>query len=572
MNDFEKPQETQETTNLTDVSETASGNEGYTFNLADKNNDQQLTQKEAKVLPEIDTQKEFKLADENKNNLISFNEYMNTLPEKEQSKINNTPVNNIPVNNAPVDNTPVDNTPVDNAPVDNAPVNEEVKNRINSAISSHNIDEIANVLNEVGDTDETVLNDTYRQLSKWNFEDLYELSKKSNNIKWKNIANAIAVDTSDKDEQKKKSREWDDFVSSVDSTYKKMKGNWKDYVSKVDSTSKVLNDLSDKRISKEEVEQILYRDYVKKAKGYTEKKKTKDDTTENKPIQITEKTNVRERIIEEASRHIMEHGKSLPKELKKSVQEISAEFIPFKFEHENKAKNNSEFAKSVPNIENEEGLGTDLGQAGGSSSIPNGNVMQSGFGGDSGSVGSEKTSRTSQQPLSSTPGGMSLPDLPEPKFSFGGGFDGIGNFSNKKRPINIKMPKGKKTKKAMEFPDLSPDVEQHNEMEGIPNVAKLARPIIKNGLYQNKEDKVDSDIYSRIIKDIIDEYKDWENVDNVYLREIPQLDITLYYDGVSQPKIKAQGMGGKQNISTLLRSSGGREILENLYTYIEEDK
>jgi len=559
LSDFEKPQETQETTNLTDVSETVSGNEGYTFNIADKNNDQQLTQKEAKVLPEIDTQKEFKLADENKDKLVSFNEYMNALPEKEQSKINNAPIDNAPVNNAPIDNTPVDNTPV----------NEELKNRINSAISSHNVDEIANVLNEVGDTDEIVLNDTYRQLSKWNFEDLSELSKKSNNIKWKNIANAIAVDTSDKDEQKKKSREWNDFVSSVDSTYKKMNGNWKDYVSKVDSTSKILNDLSDKRISKEEVEQILYRDYVKKAKGYTEKKKVKGDTTENKPIQITEKTNVRERIIEEASRHIMEHGKSLPKELKKSVQEISAEFIPFKFEHENKAKNNSEFAKSIPNIE--EGLGTDLGQAGGSSSIPNGSVMQSGFGGDSGSVGSEKISRTLQQPSSSTPGGMSLPDLPEPKFSFGGGFDGIGNFTNKKRPIKIKIPKGKKVK-AMAFPDLSPDVEQHNEMEGIPNAAKLARPIIKNGLYQNKEDKVDSDIYSRVIKDIIDEYKDWENVDNVYLREIPQLDITLYYDGVSQPKIKSQGMGGKQNISTLLRSNGGREILENLYAYIEEDK
>jgi hypothetical protein len=262
----------------------------------------------------------------------------------------------------------------------------------------------------------------------------------------------------------------------------------------------------------------------------------------------------------------------LPKELKKSVQEISAKFEPFKFEHKMAKENdNKPLTNYSPNEDN--GLGIEFGQAGAESNIPNGSVMQSGFGSSGASSTGAGMSRASNQSGSSTAGGMSLPDLPEPKFSFGGGFEGIGSFdTSKKHPINIKVPKGNKAKKAMEFPDLSPDVEQHNEMEDIPNITKAARPIIKNGLYQDKTDKVDNDIYSKIIEDVIDEYKDWESTDNEYLREIPQLNITLYYDGVSQPKIKVPNMGGKQNISTLLRRDGGREILENLYKYLEEEK
>ncbi len=667
FSNFAESQKPKETPKFTDIRESFSGNGEYDdfFNMADKNDDNKLTPTEAKAVPELDTKKEFKLADENKDKLISFDEYLNQLPEEKWNAIDKAPNEKEKYNafsktlndyyNEYVDTLDPNDPHYDdkvNLAKDDAEeqirkagywnynpatgkdyivnpdfdpergsiakdenVKKNVKSTLDRAITSHNVDEMAELLNDVlpnlplyTDTEraekgrqmqdtvagiyegaknynrpdkmeyfenawgavhkiddtgeiwqEGVSKDLYDRLSQWSFEELYELSKKSDHIKWKKLANAVArSETTDKDKQKERSKEW-------------LK-DWKDYVSKVDSASKVLNELSNNHIGKDEVEQVLYRDYVEKAKKEKAPKEQKPKEEDKKPIQITEKTNVRERIIEEAARHIMEHGKSLPKELKKSVQEISAKFEPFKFEHkmakENDAKPLTDYS---PNEDN--GLGIEFGQAETESNIPNGSVMQSGFGSSGGSSGGAGLSRQSSSPTSgSTAGGMSLPDLPEPKFSFGGGFDGIGEFTSKKHPINIKMPKGKKTGKAMEFPDLSPDVEQHNEMEGIPDVTKAARPIIKNGLYQDKNDKVDNDIYSKIIEDVIDEYKDWESTDNEYLREIPQLNITLYYDGVSQPKIKVPEMGGKQNISTLLRREGGREILENLYNYLEEEK
>lgn len=668
FSNFAESQKPQETPKFTDIRESFPGNDEYDdfFNMADKNDDNKLTATEAKAVPELDTKKEFKLADENKDKLISFDEYLNQLPEEKWNAIDKAPNEKEKYNafsktlndyyNEYVDTLDPNDPHYDdkvNLAKDDAEeqlrksgywnynpatgkdyivnpdfdpergsiakdenVKKNVKSTLGRAITSHNVDEMAELLNDVlpnlplyTDTEraelgrkmqdtvagiyegaknynrpdkqeyfenawgavhkiddtgeiwqEGVSKDLYDRLSQWSFDELYELSKKSDHIKWKKLANAVArSETTDKDKQKERSKEW-------------LK-DWKDYVSKVDSASKVLNELSNNKIEKDEVEQVLYRDYVEKAKKPREREiKPKEIKKDEKPIQITEKTNVRERVIEEAARHIMEHGKSLPKELKKSVQEISAKFEPFKFEHKMAKENDTKpLTEYSPNEDN--GLGIEFGQAGGESNIPNGSVMQSGFGSSGGSSAGAGMSRASNQSGSSTGGGMSLPDLPEPKFSFGGGFDGIGNFdTSKKRPINIKVPKGNKAKKAMEFPDLSPDVEQHNEMEGIPDVTKAARPIIKNGLYQDKNDKVDNDIYSKIIEDVIDEYKDWESTDNEYLREIPQLNITLYYDGVSQPKIKVPGMGGKQNISTLLRREGGREILENLYNYLEEEK
>lgn len=647
-----------------DIRESFQGNGDYEdfFNAADKNNDNALTSTEAKALPEVDTKQEFKLADENKDKLISFDEYVNALPEEDWNKIDKAPnekekynafskvlndyyneyVNTLDPNDPYYDakvNLAKDDAeeqirkagywnynpatgkdyivdpdfdPEQGSIANDPKVKKNINETLNRAASSHNVDEMAELLNDVipnlplyTDTEqarlgreaqeayqgamsiiknmgyndamaagafsgvskrpetgeiwnEQVSREIYDRLSQWSFDELYELSKKSDYISWKKLANAVArSETTDKDKQRERSKEW-------------LK-EWKDYVSKVDSASKVLNELSNNHIEKEEVEQVLYRDYVRKAKeGKEEKPKKKE---EEKPIQITEKTNVRERVIEEAARHIMEHGKSLPKELKKSVQEISAKFEPFKFEHKMaKETENKPLTEYTPN--EDIGLGIEFGQAGGESNIPNGSVMQSGFGsGSSGAGGMGGMSRLSPSASGGMGGGMSLPELPEPKFSFGGGWDGIGSFdTNKKHPINIKVPKGKKTRSKTEFPDLSPDVEQHNEMEGIPEITKASRPIIKNGLYQDKTDKVDNDIYSKIIGDIIGEYKDWENMDNVYLREIPQLNITLFYDGVSQPKIKVPGLGGKQNISTLLRRDGGREILENLYNYLEEEK
>lgn len=428
------------------------------FDTADTNNDQQLSQEEAQAIPEVDTVQEFKLADENKDNLISFDEYVNALP-KENTDDTETVV-------------PQSNTP--------------------------------------------------------------QINKEEPNIEWKELSKAAAK--SDKE--------------------------WKNYVNKVDKLSEYLNKLSDNHIEKEEVEKILYRDYVKKGK---------DDVTQEHPIQITEKTDVREKVIEKAARHIITHGRTLPKELKKEIQELPAKFEPFKFEHKGKEEKSIDGKPLKFDKEDALGIGSRNVADG---NISNGSVMQSGFGGEgrvsSGNINDRNVSKVDSagNSNSSKAGGMSLPEMPEPKFSLGKGFDGIGSFSKKKHPIKIKMPKKSKSKK-VEFPDLSPDVEQHNEMENIPQVTKAARPIIKNGLYQNKEDKINNDIYSNVIKDIIEKYKEWEKDGDVYFLGIPELNITLFYDGVSQPKISVPEFGGKNNISTILRKEGGRQILKSLYNYLE---
>lgn len=621
------------------------------FNVADTNNDQQLTTEEAKVLPEVDTNKEFKLADKNKDKLISFNEYMTVLPEENRNAINNEPNEKVKYNAFSKTLNDYYNDYVgsldqadpyyddkvalakDNA-VDQLKdsgywgVNPDtgkdfiidqdsdpksiskdarVKSRINDVLNNneieHNIGEMAELLNDVipslpeyketekyengkrtkegweaqkaaydvlgneafdnvdysglgkvKDTgeiwQESVLKDVYERLSKWDFDELYELSQKAPNIRWKRLANVVArSEVSDKDDQRKRSKEW--------------MQQWKDYVSKVDLAAEHLNKISNEHIDKEEVEQILYRDYVQEAK--------QDKKEDKKPIQITEKTDVRERIIEEASQHIIKHGRSLPKELKKSIQEMPAKFVPFKFDHDNKKEDGG--IESKPITFDNETLGIEYGNAA-EGNIPNGRVMQSGFGSSGISGGS--IGRSSGRNISSSrssAGGMSLPDLPETKFNMGSiGFEGIGSFSKKKHPINIKMPNGSKTKKALEFPDLSPDVEQHNEMERIPKSAKNNRPIIKRGLYQDKDDKWDNDLYSNVISDIIDQYREWEKVGDEYVFNIPELNIKLFYDGFSQPKIKVIGLGNKQNISTLLRREGGREALENIYNYLEGGK
>lgn len=682
MDDFEQfsafaeSQKPKEEEKYTDIRETLPNNEGYDdfFNYADTNNDQQLTQEEAQALPQVDTETEFKLADENKDKLVSFDEYVNSLPEEQWNAIDKAPdekskynafsktlndyyneyINTLDPNDPDYEGkvsaaqddaeeqirkagywnynpaTGKDNIvdkdfdPKQGSIAKDPKVKERVQSVINRAINEHNVDEMAEVLRDVipnlplyTDTEkaeegrqmqekfdgamsairnlgyneamendvfsgmhkvedtgeiwqESVSDDVYKRLADWSFEELEELAQKVPNIRWKKLANAVAKsETSDKEKQRQKSKEW--------------LQDWKEYVSKVDKSSEYLNELSNKHIEKEEVEQVLYRDYVQEEKSRRSQNKSKKTQQKKKeeekplhPIQITEKTDVREKIIEEAARHIMTHGRTLPKELKKSIQEIPAKFEPFKFEH-NKGKEEESISGGKP-LTFERGDDSSLGIEFGTASegnVPNGSVMQSGYGSDGGSVGGgiSKSSGVNGG-RSSAPGGMSLPDLPEPKMSLGGSmsfFDGIGSFdTSKKRPIRIQETKSKGKK--VEFPDLSPDVEQHNEMERVPQRVKASRPIIKNGLYQDKDDKVDNDIYSKVISDIIDEYKKWEKVDDVYIYDIPQLNITLFYDGVSQPKIKAKDMGGKQNISTLLRKDGGREILENLYNYLEGEE
>lgn len=616
------------------------------FDAADTNNDQQLTEEEAKALPEVDTPQEFRLADENDDRLISFDEYKKALSKEEQNTIDNAPDKNDRYNafNDALDkyyneyvstldpNDPDYDDEVNLAKDDvedqqrkagyrdynpetgkdyivspdydseknianDAHVKSGIKETLDNAINNHNVDEMAELLNgvmpnlpksadkektengkKVEDSDEIsqegISDEIYERLSSWSFDELYELSQKVPDIKWKKLANVVAKgEVSDKEGQEKRSKEW--------------LQQWENYVSKVDLAADQLNKLSDNHIEKDEVEQILYRDYVQENKGKnTDTTDTAEESVEEdkKPIQITEKTDVREKttkrekIIRKAAGHIMRHGKSLPKELKKSVQEMPAKFQPFKFEHKKSKKDNNTIGNGEPLTYNDDDrIDMGRGSAGGGGSISKGSVMQSSFGNSGGGSSGESVSKggniNENKGISQKAGGMPLLDLPEAKFSFSGGpsFEGIGDFSKRSRPINIKMPKGTKTKKT-EFPDLSPSVDQHNEMEKMPHMSKNNKPIMKRGLYQAKDDKFDNSLYSNIIKTIITNYKNWESVDDVYIKSIPQLNIMLYYDGVSQPKIRVKDMYNKENISTLLRREGGREVLENLYSYLEEEK
>lgn len=621
------------------------------FAVADTNSDQQLTEEEAKALPEVDTPQEFRLADENNDKLISFDEYKKALPEEERNKIDKSPNKNDRYNafNDTLDkyyneyvstldpNDPNYDDEVNLAKDDvedqqrkagyrdynsetgkdyivspdydseknianDAHVKSGIKETLDNAINNHNVDEMAELLNDVmpnlpKSTDkektengkkvensdkisqEGISDEIYERLSSWSFDELYELSQKVPDIKWKKLANVVAKgEVSDKEGQEKRSKEW--------------LQQWENYVSKVDLAADQLNKLSDNHIEKDEVEQILYRDYVQENKGKntdttnalvpTSATSTDDD---KKPIQITEKTDVREKttnrekIIRRAAGHIMRHGKSLSKELKKSIQEMPSKFQPFKFEHKKSKKDNSTTTgNGEPLIYNDDDkIDMGRGPASGGESISNGSVMQSSFGNSDGGSSGESVSKgrgiNENKNISQKAGGMPLLDLPEAKFSFSGGpsFEGIGDFSKKSRPINIKMPKGTKAKKT-EFPDLSPSVEQHNETEKIPHISKNNKPIMKRGLYQAKDDKFDNSLYSNIIKNIITDYKNWKSADDIYIKSIPQLNIMLYYDGVSQPKIRIKDMYNKENISTLLRREGGREVLENLYSYLEEEK
>lgn len=617
------------------------------FDAADTNNDQQLTEEEAKALPEVDTPQEFRLADENDDRLISFDEYKKALSKEEQNTIDNAPDKNDRYNafNDALDkyyneyvstldpNDPDYDDEVNLAKDDvedqqrkagyrdynpetgkdyivspdydseknianDAHVKSGIKETLDNAINNHNVDEMAELLNgvmpnlpksadkektengkKVEDSDEIsqegISDEIYERLSSWSFDELYELSQKVPDIKWKKLANVVAKgEVSDKEGQEKRSKEW--------------LQQWENYVSKVDLAADQLNKLSDNHIEKDEVEQILYRDYVQENKGKnTDTTDTAEESVEEdkKPIQITEKTDVREKtserekIIRKAAEHIMRHGKSLSKELKKSVQEMPAKFQPFKFEHKKSKKDNKAIGNNGEPLTYNDDDRIDMGRgsAGGGGSISKGSVMQSSFGNSGGGSSGESVSKgrgiNENKGISQKAGGMSLLDLPEAKFSFSGGpsFEGIGDFSKKSHPINIKMPKGNKTKKT-EFPDLSPSVEQHNETEKMPHISKNNKPIMKRGLYQAKDDKFDNDLYSNIIKTIIADYKNWESADDVYIKSIPQLNIMLYYDGVSQPKIRVKDMYNKENISTLLRREGGREVLENLYSYLEEEK
>lgn len=465
------------------------------FETLDINNDNQISTEEAKQVPELDTQTEFNLADENKDRYVSFDEY-NKVAQQQQP---------LPI--------------VQSSEQQVATQQQPANNDIGSAVMDY-------------------------------------LKNRKAEADWKSAATEYANENFNTPKEKS---QWDDFI--------RREAKAEDIISKINP-----------RIDPHEVEQVVFEDYVRKAK--------EKGTNEDHPIQITEvehkkdegtdeaPEDERKKTIRDAANHIISHGKSLPKEMKKKLQEITPKFEPFKFEHASKSE-----PSSVPSDEltfDNEGLESTYSHA------------------DAASIGSSSSS-TSSSSLASSIGRLSSTN-PVSKFDFGvkkGPTNGggrkepksepmklnfsngslIGDFKSKKRPINLELPKGKKNKK-VEFPDLAPEVDQHNDMN-VPKSAKIDRPIIKAGLYQDKEDKVDNDIYSKIIDYIVTNYENWNRNGDEYSYNINNLGVTLYYDGVSQPKIKTSSgssYGGTttQNISTLLKKPGGRALLGDIYNYFTE--
>lgn len=498
------------------------------FETLDINNDNRISTEEAKQTPELDTQAEFSIADENKDNYISFDEYNKVaelLVQSSEQQITNT-------------TNPIQPT---------KPVTEQ-KPTANNDIGSAIMDYLKN-------------RDTGKEA---------EAEVKN----WKSAATDYANENFNTPKEKS---QWDDFI--------RKEAKAEEVISKINP-----------RIDPREVEELVFEDYVRKAKekgtnkehpiqiteierkGEKKEEDQKEEKEEKEESQKGESTkeeqkDERKKTLLDAANHIISHGKSLPKEMKKKIQEITPKFEPFKFEHSSTPKDESVLTDELT-FDNE-GLETAYSQYG-TTSIPSGSVSSYGGGYSSGKLSSANPVSKFDFGMKKGPaaGGMTYkePKSQPMKLNFTNG-SLIGDFKSKKRPINLELPKGKKNKK-VEFPDLAPEVDQHNDMD-VPKSAKINRPIIKAGLYQDKEDKVDNDIYSKIIDYIVTNYEDWNRKGDLYSYNINSLGVTLYYDGVSQPKIKVSSgssYGGTttQNISTLLKKPGGRVLLSDIYRYFTE--
>lgn len=496
------------------------------FETLDINNDNQISAEEAKQVPELDTQAEFSIADENKDNYISFDEYNKVAEPIVQS-------------------------------------------------SEQQVAEPTKLTQPVTEQKSTAYDNPAQAML-----DYYEKYK----------AEKEAAAESEVEDWKSAATEY----ANTNFNTPKEKSQWDDFIRREAKAEEIISKINPK-IDSHEVEQLVFEDYVRKAK--------EKGTNEEHPIQITEverntKENKekdhkkeedqkdgqeeeqqdespedeRKKTILDAANHIISHGKSLPKEMKKKLQEITPKFEPFKFEHANKSEDS--FVPSDNLKFDNEKLETAYGTAE-TASIPSGSISST-SGGSIGRLSSANPVSKFDYGMKKGPaaGGMTYkePKSEPMKLNFTNG-SLIGEFKSKKRPINLEIPKGKKTKK-VEFPDLAPEVDQHNDMD-VPKSAKINRPIIKAGLYQDKEDKVDNDIYSKIIDYIVTNYEDWNRNGDLYSYNINSLGVTLYYDGVSQPKIKASSgssYGGTttQNISTLLKKPGGRVLLSDIYRYFTE--
>jgi len=506
------------------------------FETLDTNNDNQISVEEAKQVPELDTQAEFDLADENNDNYISFEEYNKVAEPIVQSSEQQI-------------TEPTNYT---------QPVTESEKPTANDNIGS------------------AVMEYLKRRDTERGVEAEAESEPEPEVEDWKLAATEYANTNFNTPKEKS---QWDAFI--------RREAEAEDVISKINP-----------RIDTHEVEQLVFEDYVRKAK--------EKGTNKEHPIQITEidrntkedkeegqkedkekeqeegkeeeqklnKEDERKKTLLDAANHIISHGKSLPKEMKKKLQEITPKFEPFKFEHASKSKDESFVSSDNITLDNDE-LESAYSHAD-AASIPSGSVSSYSGSGSIGRLSSANPVSKFNFGMKKGPaaGGMTYkePKSDPMKLNFTSG-SLIGDFKSKKKPINLELPKGKKNKK-VEFPDLAPEVDQHNDMD-VPKSAKINRPIIKAGLYQDKEDKVDNDIYSKIIDYIVTNYKDWNRNGDLYSYKINQLGATLYYDGVSQPKIKVSsessyGGATTQNISTLLKKPGGRTLLGDIYKYITE--
>ena len=445
-------------------------------------------------------------------------------------------------------------------------------------------------LGKVADTgelwQEKIYNELYTKLSTLDMDQLKEIDKATDGkINWKRVANKVAEEKVPLAKRRRKDGNAARNASKAER--REASKDWliefKEYGKQVDKAAAKINELSP-RIDKEEVEQIAYEEFVENAKADTkaeeakaEEAKAEEAKAEDKPIQTTEKTyhDDRKAVIKAAWSHIRKHGKSLPKELKDKLQGLGGKFTPLKFDvpNDNNEENNNAPINMTEDahLENTYSGATKANQSNGSINLNFSN--------------SNAVVRSSDNPkhkfgVSSTAtkgGGVSLPKAADVKMNFSNGLIGdfIGDFKVKKpNKIDIEPVSRAKNKKTA-FPDLSPDVEYPTENSHLVKGNKAFRPIIKQGLYQDADDKVDNDIYDKLLEKIIDDYKSWPKHGDVYTYKLESLGVQIYYDGCSQPKIRTQsnssfGSASTMNLSTFLTKPGGRQTMQDVYNILDE--
>lgn len=262
--------------------------------------------------------------------------------------------------------------------------------------------------------------------------------------------------------------------------------------------------------------------------------------------------------------HIRKQGKSVPGEMKSKL----GSYVPG-----NAKKNLMSFDTLNMNTSSNDpgigimGTGVKGTAAGGSVSVAKGG------GAVHPSSASYKDTKIPEFNKNAPAGGEKLEMPKDTTFNFGASLLDFKNLTLKPKKLKIKNPKRKPLKG--EFPVLSEAVSYKNESADENTKNANERVIIKGGLYTSSDGKTDSDVYSKILDFIVNDYKKWEKKDDNYIFHLPSLHTDIVYDGVSQPKLATDmnysaAKRTTLNLSTVLRKPNGKELLQSIYSDIKK--